>query len=197
MVPGTACTDMLLAVVATKFTVSAAEGVPPGPEAVMVAVPAEAEDTVTAGVSPVALVVEGLPAMAPRLVAKVTAEPTTAAPAFFQLTETAVGVLSGMSVLAVGAVKAKLALLMVSACVVVAPAAVAVMVSLPALVAVMVAVIWPEVLVMPVPGVSATVLPFAEVTVTAVEPSAVPAESLTVKLSVVVDASIKLSQVSR
>ena len=49
-VPGTAWAAMLLAVVATKVTLKVAAGVPPGPEAVMVAMPEEVDEIVTPGV---------------------------------------------------------------------------------------------------------------------------------------------------
>jgi hypothetical protein len=82
--------------------------------------------------------------MTPRPVEKVTALPRGEFTRSDQLTVT-VGVLSapvsGISIFAAGAVNAKLALLMVSAWVAVAPAAVAVIVSLPVLVAVTVAMI--------------------------------------------------------
>ena len=63
---------MLLAVVATKVTFRLAAGVPPGPEAVIVAAPAEVDEIDAPGVSPVPFVVEGLPVIVPRLVAKLT-----------------------------------------------------------------------------------------------------------------------------
>src|SRR5258706_15195936 len=121
---------MLLAVVATKVTLRVAAGVPPGAEALMMALPAEVDEIDTPGVSP-ATVIEGLPVIVPRLVAKVTASPTTGTPALVQWTEIAVGVFRGISTDGAGAVNAKPAPLMVSACVLLAPAAVAVIVSLP------------------------------------------------------------------
>jgi len=67
-VPGTAWAAMLLAVVATKVTSRVAAGVPPEAEALMVAMPAEVDEIVTPGVLPAPSVIEGLPAMLPRLV---------------------------------------------------------------------------------------------------------------------------------
>jgi hypothetical protein len=131
IVPGTAWMATLLAVVATKVTFTVAAGVPPGPEALMVAVPAELDEINTVGVSPAASVVEGLPVIVPRLVENVTGRPTTGAPALVQWTESEVGVFKGMSTDGVGVVNAKPALLTVSACVLLVPAAVAVMTSLP------------------------------------------------------------------
>jgi hypothetical protein len=128
---GTACTATLLAVVATKTTFRVAAGILFGPEAVIVAGPAEVDEIDTPGVSPVPLVVEGLPVTVPRLAAKVTLPPTTGSPLLVQRTETAVGVFKGMSVDGAGVVNAKPAvLLMVKACVLVVPAAVAVITSL-------------------------------------------------------------------
>ena len=49
-----------------------AAGVPPGPEALMVALPAEVDEIDVPGVSPAPSVVDGLPAIVPRLVANVT-----------------------------------------------------------------------------------------------------------------------------
>ena len=143
--PGIACTVALLALVATNTTSSVTAGVPPGPEAVMMEGPAVVDDTVTPGVSPAAFVVDGLPATVPRLAEKVTALFDCATPASFQLIATALAVFSGMSMVvagatSTGAVKAKLALLMVSAWTALAPAAVAVIRSLPAVVAVTAAI---------------------------------------------------------
>src|SRR5450756_669501 len=95
-VPGMACTVALLAVVATNTTLRVAAGVTPGPEAVMIAGPAEIDEIVTPGVSPAAFVF-ALAVIVPRLAEKLTAKPTTATPAFFQLIETAVAVFRGMS----------------------------------------------------------------------------------------------------
>ena len=72
IVPGTAWAAMLLAVVATKVMLRVAAGVPPGPEALMVALPAEVDEIDVPGVSPAPSVVDGLPAIVPRLVANVT-----------------------------------------------------------------------------------------------------------------------------
>jgi len=114
-----------------------AAGVLFGPEAVIVAGPAVVDEIDTPGVSPAPFVVAGLPANAPRLAAKVTIPPATGIPPLVQLTETAVGVFKGMSVDGAGVVNAKPALLlMVSAWVLVVPAAVAVITSLPGAVAV-------------------------------------------------------------
>src|SRR5450759_3808625 len=66
-VPGMACTVALLALVATNTTLREAAGVPPGPDAVMIAGPAVVDEIVTPGVSHVAFVVDGLPATVPRL----------------------------------------------------------------------------------------------------------------------------------
>ena len=109
----------LLAVVATNITFRLAEGMPPGPEAVMMAGPAEAAEIDTPAV-PRAFVSAGLPTIVPRVEAKLTSDPTTGAPAFVQLTERGVGkggivVDKGISVAAAGVVNVKLALLMVSA----------------------------------------------------------------------------------
>ena len=82
-VPGMACTAALLAVVATNTTSSVAAGVPRGPDALMMAGPAVADDIVMPGVSPDAFVFAGLPVMVPRLAAKLTADPATATPATF------------------------------------------------------------------------------------------------------------------
>ena len=76
---------------ATKFTLMLAEGVPPGPVAVMIDGPDEA-DWMDAEAVPDAFVVDGLPAIVPRLAVKVTAEPTTGAPVFVQRTEIGVAV---------------------------------------------------------------------------------------------------------
>ena len=118
--PGMACAVAVLALVATNTTSRVVAGVPPGPEAVIMAGPAVADETVTPGVSPAAFVVAGLPVTAPRLAENVTALFACATPAIFQLTETGLNSFRGMSMVAagatsVGAVNAKLALLMVSA----------------------------------------------------------------------------------
>ena len=68
---------------------------------------------------------------------------------------------------------------------VLAPAAVAVIVSSPTAEAVIAALTWPALLVMP-DDVRTIVFPVAEVTLTVTPGSAVPAESLTLKISVVV-----------
>jgi hypothetical protein len=81
----------------------------------MTAGPAVEDETVTPGVAPAPSVVEGLPAIVPRLEEKVTCEPTTGTPPVSQVIETAVAVFKGMSTFAAGVVNAKLEPLIVSA----------------------------------------------------------------------------------
>ena len=184
-VPGLACSAALLAVVATNMTSRVAAGAgEPLPVAVIMAGPAVADVMVTPSVSPAAFAFTGLPAMVPRLAAKLTAEPDAGTPAFFQLIETAVAVFRGMSMVvagatSVGVVNAKLALLTVIVCVALVPAAVAVSTSFPVLVPVRTTATWPELLVVPEAGVTV----FPEVTVTVIPCSAAPAESLTLNVS--------------
>ena len=112
---GTACTVRLVAVVAMNTTFRVAAGTPPGPVAVMMAGPAEVGEIAAVAV-PKALVATGLPATVPRVDEKVTSDPTTGTPAFVQLTAMGVAAVDkSISVAAAGAVKAKLALLTVSA----------------------------------------------------------------------------------
>ena len=118
IVLGLAWTVTLLAVVATNSMFKVAAGVLPGPAAVIMADPAEVEEMDMLAV-PVPSVVAGLPVMMPRLVEKLTDEPITGCAELVQLMETVVGVdrlISGTVAGATGsgAVKAKLALLMVS-----------------------------------------------------------------------------------
>lgn len=182
---GLACAVMLLAEVATKFTFMLAEGVPPGPVAVMMEGP-EAPELMFADAVPAATVLTGLPVTVPRLAVKVTADPDTGTPAFVHRIEIGVVVLTliwGVAPPAAGAVKLKLALLMVRFWVCDAPAAVAVMTSFPAAMTVTVAVMTPLALVMPVVGESAMVLPVFDVTVTGTEATGFPAESFTLMVS--------------
>ncbi|MBE0615049.1 MAG: hypothetical protein IH604_15360 [Burkholderiales bacterium] len=182
--PGTACNVALVAVVATKVTLRVAAGLLPlRPEAVMMAGPAVVEERIVMLASPDALVFTGLAETAPRLLAKLTAEPATATPLVFQLTVTGCDVPKGMSVPSAGVVKVKLSGLMVSACVVVIPAPVAVISSSPATMAVITALTWPAPSVIPVVG--AIVLPVFELKFKVTPDSALFAESFTLKVSVV------------
>ncbi len=141
-----ACTVALLALVATNTTSRVVAGVPPGPEAVILAGPAVVDEIVTPGVSPAAFVVAGLPTTVPRLAENVTAVFACATPAIFQFADT-VGVLHGSAGLKRGisnpvirtqggfgleTARVKLALLMVRVWVALAPAALAVITSFPA-----------------------------------------------------------------
>jgi hypothetical protein len=170
----------------------------PGPDALMMAGPAVVDEMLTLAL-PGATRVELLavtvpPAMVPRLAEKDTVWPTGDGISV-QLAVT-VGVLHApVRGISGGDAaiptqpgfeipSAKLALLMVSACVALPPAAVAVIRSLPGAVALTVAVNWPELLVTPVAGV--IVFTFCEATVTVAFGIAVPAESLTVNVSGVV-----------
>jgi hypothetical protein len=192
-VPGLAWGVTVLALVATKTTLRVAAGVPLGPDALMIAGPADADEIVTLatpGALPEAPVIAGLPEIVPRVAEKLT-WPATGAPLLVQVADTGVLVFSGICTVvagatAAGALNTRLALLMVSACVLLAPAPLAVMTSFPARVAVTVAVIWPELLVMPEAGLGTIVLPVCEVSVSATLGSGTPAESLTLKVSVVV-----------
>src|SRR6266850_4133563 len=148
---GTACTAMLLAVVATNTTSSVADGVLFGPDAVIVAGPAKGDEMDTLAL-PAPSVVAGLPARLPRLVEKETVWPTTGAPEAVQWTTTGVAVFRGMSTDGAGVVNAKPAPLTVRDCVLLAPAAVAVIVSLPPTLAVTTAITWPAELVVPEAG---------------------------------------------
>ena len=102
-----------------------------------------------------------------------------------QLTEIVVGVFRGISTDGAGVVNAKPALLMVSACVLLVPAAEAVMTSLPPTLAVTTALSCPAELVVPVAGEIA--FPVAEARVIGKAGMAPPAESLRLKVSVVLE----------
>ena len=102
-----------------------------------------------------------------------------------QWTDIVVGVFRGISTDGAGVVNVKPAPLTVSACVLVVPAAVAVMTSLPGALAVTTAVTWPEELVVPVAG--EIEFPVAEARVIVKAGTATPAESFRLKVSVVLE----------
>src|SRR5882724_5809374 len=185
-VPGTACTDTLVAVVATKLTfrVAAGPGLP-WPWAVMIAGPAEAFETIaTPGVSPVPLTVPGPPVIVPRLAENVTCCPLCGAPPLVQWTLIGVDTPRGMSTKGAGVVNAKLAVLTLSVWVLETPAEVAVSTSESAdCVAVTTAVIWPEASVIVDDGAMA--FPAWEAKVIGEFEIGVPAESFRAKVSVV------------